>query len=111
MNQLLRLGVLVRSRDNKLREAIEGLAKAQTPSSKPAFLSLGAGPAAEGAVQDRKQRQSMFVSDKRDMRAENNFGMPRQRLYSEQVPSANQAERAIDKQVGYTKGKSQESLV
>ena len=99
----------MKDRDNELREAIERLAKAQTPNLKPAFLSLGAGPRAEGPSQDRKQRQSMIVSDKRDMKAENNFGMPRQRLYSEQVPNANQAEKTIDKQIGYSKGKSKGS--
>ncbi len=49
----------------------------------------------------------MFVSDKRDMKAENTMGVAgaqRQRLYSEQVGQEN-SKKAIDRTIGYAKGK------
>ena len=40
-------------------------------------LAATKAPLENGQKQERKQRQSMIISDKRKMNAENNFGMPR----------------------------------
>lgn len=116
--------------DAQLEKVIEGLVEASPPiatrkgsfgvgsqSNKntrppqaPAFMSLAAGPPGEAdGQQDRKQRQSMFISDKRGSKAENNFGMPRQRLYSEQVAYDSKKKPTFPK-TGYQTGKYHQTL-